>query len=504
MSTEWKRRFWSSTISGYIGVVVRLLLGLVMFRQMFQHFTPDQFGFWALLWSLFGYGILLDFGFGFTAQKNVAEKVATGDMEGLSKLLATILWTFIGIGLLLLLIFLVIREPFLTKMGISTANQHEFGNAYLVFFIGLAFMFPMGLFPEVLKGLQRIDLANWIGITSYLLNCVFLLWGLWAHWDFALLMAVSVITSILPNVGAAIAAVRRLPGVSFSPRLFEWRAVRAQMSFSIVAYLITFSNLLMGKSDQLVISMTIGVAAIAIYQAGFKMAEMLNFFAGQLLTTISPAAASLRALGDHEGLRQLYLQSSRLTFLLVTPAYVLAAVYLNPLIHVLTGNPTNDTTWWIGQVLLFTIYSSQITNGSSKRVLMMSGGEKIMLRISLVEGLTNLILSIILVHKFKVLGVAIGTMIPTLLTGWLWVMPVTLKRLNIGMKEYFKHRMSGTVVPLLAFGVVTALVATLIPGSWEKGEVKNFVWLADIGWRGLLCMLPLILLGRKTIASISR
>ena len=83
---EWQRRFWSTAASGYVGVATRMLLGLVLFRTMFQQFSHSQFGFWALLWSLFGYGILLDFGFGFTAQRAVAQKTATGDISGLSKL----------------------------------------------------------------------------------------------------------------------------------------------------------------------------------------------------------------------------------------------------------------------------------------------------------------------------------------------------------------------------------------------------------------------------------
>ena len=177
---EWQRRFWSTTASGYIGFVTRMLLGLVLFRLMFQNFTGAEFGFWALLWSLFGYGILLDFGFGFTAQKAVAEKTATGDMPGLSRLLATIFWTFVGMALLLLVVFLLIREPFLSRMEIVTADRGEFGKAYVVFFIGLAVMFPLGLFPEILRGLQRIDIANWVGTFSTVLNFVFLYWGLTA------------------------------------------------------------------------------------------------------------------------------------------------------------------------------------------------------------------------------------------------------------------------------------------------------------------------------------
>ena len=309
---EWQRRFWRTTASGYIGMVIRILCGLILFRTMFHQFSHAQFGFWSLLWSLFGYGILLDFGFGFTAQKAVAEKTATGDIAGLSKLLATILWTFIGMALLLLVVFITIREPFLARMGVLAADRAEFGRAYTVFFIGLAIMFPLGLFPEILRGMQRLDLANWIGMLSTVLNFAFIFYGLMAQWSLAVLMGISVATSALPNLFAVYFTVRRIPGISFSPRWFEWRAMKSQMGFSIAAYLITFSNMLMGKSDQLVISLTLGVALVAIYQAGFKMGDMLGLFSSQLQQMLSPAAAAMHVQGDESGLRHLLLRSSRL------------------------------------------------------------------------------------------------------------------------------------------------------------------------------------------------
>jgi len=493
---EWQRRFWSTTASGYVGVVVRMLLGLVLFRTMFQQFSDAQFGFWALLWSLFGYGILLDFGFGFTAQKAVAEKTATGDMAGLSKLLATILWTFIGMATLLLVVFVSIRDPFLARMGVEAADRREFGRAYVVFFVGLAIMFPLGLFPEILRGLQRIDIANWVGTLSTVLNFGFLYWGLCAHWNIAVLMGISVTTSALPNLIAAVIAIRRLPGISLAPKWFEWRAVKSQMGFSIAAYLITFSNMLMSKSDQLVISLTIGVAAVAVYQAGYKMGEMLGLFSGQLQQVLSPAAAAMYARGDDSGLKNLLLRSSRLTFLLVTPCYLLSAVYLEPLIHLLTGKMVDPATWWIGQALLMAVFSSQLTNSCTKRVLMMCGDEKRLLFISITDALANVVLSIILAYQLGVLGVAVGTMIPTVLIGWLWVIPLTVGRLKLSFGEYVSYHLQGTVVPLAVFSAILTALALWVPATATSGFLA-------LGWRGALCMAPLMYLGRKVIRGMS-
>lgn len=496
--SDWQKRFWSTTASGYVGVVTRMLLGLLLFRQMYDQLSPSEFGFWALLWSLFGYGILLDFGFGFTAQKAVAEKTATGDIAGLSKLLSTILWTFIGLAVMLLVVFLAIREPFLHGMKVEPAYHAEFGGAYVVFFIGMAMMFPLGLFPEILRGLQRNDLANWVGTLSTIVNFGFLSWGLHSHWSLPMLMGVSVTTSALPNLIAVFIAFRHLPGISFSPKHFEWRSVRSQMGFSVAAYLITFSNMLMSKTDQLVISTVIGVAAVTIYQAGFKMGEMLSMFSTQLQQLLSPAAASLYARGDDSGLKNLLLRSSRLTFLLVTPCYLLSAVYMEQLIQLLTGLDTvSRDTWWIGEVLLLTIYSSQLTNSCSKRVLMMCGEEKKLLYISLVDAVANVVLSVILAYKYGVLGVALGTMIPTVLVGWLWVIPMTVGKLKLPIFDYLGYHLKGTALPLLVFSAILAVLAIWVPASTNG----NFI---ELGWRGMLCMFPLLFLGRNVIKGMSR
>ena len=490
---EWRKRFWQTTGSGYIALVLRIVLGLLLFRKMFETLSDAQFGFWALLWSLFGYGILLDFGFGFTAQKAVASKTATGDMQGLNRLLATIFWTFIGLALILFTGFLLLRGSFLSGMKVSSADWSDFHFAYLVFFVGLSVMFPLGLFPEILRGLQRIDIANWNSVIATILNFVGLWYALHAGWSLAAMMAVSVTTTALPNLLSAFYVFHKMPSLSLRPSGFDWTAVKSQMGFSIVAYLITFSNMLMGKSDQLVISLTIGVAWVAVYQAGYKASEMLGMFSSQMQQALSPAAASMHALGDVDGLRRLLLGTSRLLFFLVTPCYLLAAAYLEPLIQLLTGiEHVPSQTYWVGQALLFATYSSQMTSGSSKRVLMMCGEEKALLKISLGDAIVNVILSIALAFPLGVLGVAVGTLIPTTLVGWCWIVPFTVKRLGIGWRAYMEAHLRGTLMPLLLFSVLLTFLIYAFPLS-----LRGDLW--QLGWRGALCFLPLLLLGRKVL-----
>ncbi|MFT4900748.1 MAG: O-antigen/teichoic acid export membrane protein [Lentimonas sp.] len=459
----WKRHFWRNTVSNYIRTVTRLLLGLVLFRLLFSGLSNAEFGFWSLLWSLFGYGILLDFGFGFTAQKAVAEKATTGEWEELSCLLSTLLWTFVGLAVLLGLFFLAIRLPFLAMLDIPSADYGAFSLAYLIFFAGLSLTFPFGLFPEVLQGLQRLDLANWLRTAAVVLNFAGIATALYFEASFVVIVAVSVVTTLLPNVVALFVVRRMIPRLSLSPRNFRWSAVRSQLGFSIAAYLITFSNLLMAKSDQAVLGFTLGVGVIALYQAGYKVAEMFNLFTIQLQEALSPAAASLNASGDVAGLRDLLLKSSRLTFLVATPLYALCAVYLKPLIQLLTGlEAVNAQTLLVGHVMLIAILSSQLTNSCSKRILMMCGYEKKLLVLALLDGGANVLLSIVLALQFGMVGVAWGTLIPTVLVGWLLVLPLTLRYLELSWWYYVRYHLS-VAAPLLLFAVCLFITSRWIP-----------------------------------------
>jgi len=495
---EWKRRFWANTGSSYVQVVLRLVLGLILFRQLFSGLSEEAFGFWSLLWSLFGYGVLLDFGFGFTAQKAVAEKLAQGDMPGLNRLLTTIFWTFVGLAIGLVTVFLLLRPFFLKAVSVTDGDWDAFSSAYVIFFIGMALTFPLGLFPEVLRGLQRIDLANWVGVGNTVLHFAAIVVALALEWPFPALMAISVVSSLIPNLFAAFFAFRLIRGLSLAPALFEWRAVKAQMSFSIAAYLITFSNLIMAKSDQLVISLTVGVAAVAIYQAGFKMGEMLNLFSVQLQSALSPAAAQLKASGDEAGLRELLLRSSRLTLLVVTPAYVLSAVYLEGLIRLLTGLETIPReAYWVGQALLLAIFSSQLTNSCTKRILMMTGHEKALLRLSVIDAAFNVAISLALIFPLGILGVALGSLIPTAFIGWIFVLPMTLRTVELKFSHFIKFHGNGTLWPLGSFAIVLSALLVFAPFPAEGG-----FW--SLAWRGGLAALPWLWFSRNLVKEMTR
>ncbi len=489
-SDEVTKNIWRNSISNYVCIGIRMLFGLAMFRTLYQHLRPEEFGFWSLLWSVFGYGIVLDFGFGFTAVKRVAELSAQQKWDELSHVLSTIFYLYVVIALFIVCAVLVGSTTIINLFQLSPTNKEGFRQILIIFFIGMGLVFPVGIFPEILIGQQKIFLANAIFAVSIIVNFVLLL--LATHFDCGIqsYLLIALYCAFAPCLVCAIVALRGLPHVKIVPRLFSWRMVSRTLSFSVFAYVSTLSNLILTKTDQLVLSTALAVSSVAIYQAGAKVAEMFIAFAQQLPDTFSPAAAHLHARGDKEFLQRLLINGTRFSVMIATPVYFICAFYMEGILRLLTGDklPSRET-FWIGETLLLWGYMILITQSVSKRIFMMCGHERKLMWLGVGESLLNLSLSIALVLYFKnVLCVALGSLIATTFFGWFYLWPWAAREANLSTLQLARIVLFPiwlACLPQLAF----VIVGRFMPWLDFRTSVFFFLLKAALaGVVGVLCL----------------
>lgn len=473
--TEVKRNIWSNSVSNYLRTVVGMVVGLLTFRMLYQGLGKEQFGFWSLLWSVFGYGILLDFGFGFAAQKRVAELSVKQDWDKLSRVLSTILFFYMGVAAFIGMVVLFGSAHIIGWFAVSAQNTEEFRRVLVVFFVGIGLAFPMGIFPEILRGQQRIRLANNLVSAAMVLRLGFIAGAIWFQWSFMAVMFIALFFALAPDFLAALLALRRMPAVRLSPRLFSLGLIRETMQFSLFAYLGTATNIVLGKTDQLVLGATLSVGAVAVYQAGAKIAEVFSQFTKQVQDTLSPAAAHLHATGDRAALRDLLVNSLRWSVLIATPLYLLCAFYLAELLQLLTGDRViARETFLVGHLLLAWFYTTILTHSVSKRIFMMCGHERSLMWLGLAEAAANLVLSVALVLIFRsVIAVVVGSLIPTLYFGWARLWPWMARDVELGGWPLFKRTVLpswGACAPMLALLVALKFVV-LAPGGSGIGAM---------------------------------
>lgn len=429
------------TLSGYLRIVVRLALGLVTFRLLYQGLSAEEFGFWSLLWSVFGFGVLVDFGFGTAAQKRVAELSVRRDWEALGRILSTILIAYVLGAVLLVLAGWLGAEALVDLFKASPENRETFRFTLQVFLLGIGLAFPLGIFGDVLQGQQRIATANNLALAAIVANCACVVLVMGLQLGFTILVVLTLLAAVLPNFVAAWLALRTMPQVRLGPRQFSGAALRDILRFGVFAYLNQLSAVVRGKADQPIISAILGVAAVTPYQGGGKIGEMFGILTRQLADVLSPTAAHLHARGDADGLRNLLFQGLRFSVLSATPLYLVTAIYLDGLIRLITGvaKPTADMLW-VGHLLLFWAYSQNLTHWVFKRMYLMAGQERRMMWQGVAEAAANLALSVGLTFAFRsIQGVAWGSVLPTLLFGWLLLWGWTAREAGLSRRELFRR-----------------------------------------------------------------
>ncbi len=499
MNTEdVKKAAWSGAISNYGRTLLRIVLGLVTFRMLYQGLSREDFGFWSLLWSVFGYGILLDFGFGYAAQKRVAEGLARKDWDKLSRALSTIFFFYLGAAIIIGLLGWWLSGPLMTWIGVAAEKQATYRPVTVLFFDGMALGFPLGIFPEVLRGLQQVRTANRIAMLGLVANAALIALALWFHWGLMSVFIIALSCVLGPDLLAGWASLRAMPGVRLSPALFSRSELFSTGKFSLFAWLNMISNLLRNKTDQVVVGALVGLPAVTFYQAGGKAGEMFGIITKQISDALSPAAAYLHAGGRADALREMLVKGLRLTVLVAAPLYVGGALYLDLLVRILTGEKAPAmSTLIVGEILLFWYFHLAMTHLVFKKMFMMCGQERRLMWQGLGEAALNILFSTgltwLLVRRGwgndAIIGVAAGSVLPTILFGWGVLWRWAAQEAGLGVWALFRLTL---LRPLLA---CLPMLVTGLACRWLIGPQFG-----NPGW--LPCLLGMAVTGLAAIAGV--
>lgn len=484
-----KKAAWRGALYNYGRVVVRIGLGLVTFRLLFQGLSPEEFGFWSLMWSVFGYGILLDFGFGYAAQRRVAQSLANRDWPALSHALSTIFFFYFGSAVVIALLGWALAEPMMHWFGVPDERHGVFKPVAVVFFAGMALGFPLGVFPEVLRGLQRSDTVNRISMGGLVANAIFVALALHFHWGLMSVFVIALACVLIPDLIAGYAAFKAMPEVRLRPSLFRMSDLLSTGKFSLFAWANMISNLLRNKMDQVIVGGLVGLPAVALYQSGGKAGEMFGVITRQIADALSPAAAFLHADARVSALREMLMKGLRLTVLVAAPFYVGGALYLDLMVRLLTGlkQPEMETLA-VGQILLFWYFHLSITHLVFKNMFMMCGHERRLMWQSLGEASLNIVLSVGLTMWSKsIIGVAAGSVLPTVYFGWFVLWRWASVEAAVGKWELFRLTAMRPILACVPMAITGILFRSIFGPSFGHPEwVPSLIGMAITGVAGAL------------------
>jgi O-antigen/teichoic acid export membrane protein len=430
--------------SSWVALAVNILVGIFLSPFILHHLGDAAFGIWVLIFSLTGYYGIFDFGIRSSIIRFVSKYTATHDLNEVSGLINTALFTYSCVGVLCLIITAA-GSLYVDRIFHVTAELQSAAR-WLMLMVGASVSvgFPLGMFGGVLEGLQKFYILNWTNIVSSLLRLMLIVFFLDHGYGLLTIALITVGMPFLASIVRAIIALRSI-AINFSWAHVDRESFRQMANYSGITFIIIVAAQLRFKTDAVVIGTFLSSAAITYFYAGSRVVDYAGEVVSSLAQIFVPMSSQSDAAGNMDRLRKIFIAGNRVCAFATFPMTATFLIMGKSIIEV-----------WLGKRYVALGYPVLITlTIPTTLMLMQSASSRILFGISkhgqfavvaLLEGTANLILSILLVRRFGILGDAIGTAIPLAVTYLLFMPRHLCRHLGVRLSTYVRQ---AYVLPLL-------------------------------------------------------
>jgi O-antigen/teichoic acid export membrane protein len=429
-------RALKNVTSSWAGLAMNVAVGFFLSPFILHHLGDDAFGVWVLIFSLTGYYGIFDFGIRSSLIRYVSKFHATGDQPQLARLVNTSLFIYSCLGAILL-VPTALGAFYVDRLfRVPPAFLHDARILFLVVASSLALGFPLGMSGGILEGLQRFYLLNWTNMVSLLVRAMLIVLALRHGYG---LLTIAVVTVSIPLITSAVRAgmAQRILAIPYGWKYVDRASFRQVATYGSVTFMIIVAARLRFKTDAVIIGGFLSAAAITHFSIGARLVDYAAEVVSSLGQIFTPLSSQFHAAGDFDRLRQIFIAGNRACAFVMFPICVSLLVMGKSVIEVWMG-PRYVSSYIVMLILLIpsTLYNAQTI---SNRMLFGMSQHQALAVVVLIEGVANVVLSVILVRPLGIVGDAIGTAIPLLCTAIFFLPRHLCRRLDVPLKTFLSE-----------------------------------------------------------------
>jgi len=449
-----KLEIFKNVGSSWFSLGVNIVVGIFLSPFILHRLGDTAFGIWVLIFSVTGYYGLFDLGIRSSVIRYVSTYTATGDQEGLAKLINTSLATYSGIGAVAMAVTLLC-SLFIDRL-FRIPPEFLVTARWLFLMVGaaVALGFPTGVFGGILEGLQRFYFVNLTNVVSTLLRAALIVLALTHGRGLLTVAFITVALPILSSLVRAAIVVQVLP-IRFGWRYVDLGSLREIANYSAVSFILMIAYKLRFKTDEIVIGTFLSVTAITYFSIGDRLLDYAAEVVSSLAQIFVPMSGQSHATGKTDRLRTILVAGNRACAFIIFPIAATLIILGKSVIAAWVGTRYIAASYPVLLVLVVPM-TFALAQAASVRILYGMAKHQALAWVTLMESIANLILSIALIRPMGIVGDALGTAIPLLCTS-LFFMPRHLCRLlGVRVMSFVREAYS---LPLL---MVSPLVLMLL------------------------------------------
>lgn len=440
---------------------LQILAFLVLARFVLDALGLELRGVWGALVAVLGPLQLLVLGVPMASVRFVSGHVAKGDLAAANRVLSTCFAVMVVMGLVALALSAPLYSAFQSQLLESetwtiTAGQIADARiAYMIMVVHVATGFVLMLPYAVFAAYQDFVVRNVIMAAGLVLRLALTLVLLELSATLTMLAIVQLLVAAAEFAAAVLVSRKRHTGIKLSLVGVDTSLLRPIFTFSGFAMLLNIGALLAFRLNAVVIGAYMDSEAIAIYEYGNIIFEPFLNIVLAIGMVVMPLATRLEAQGKVAELvpilRKWTKIASCLVFLVglwllvVGPAFL--AFWIGPEYRPEMGR--------VLQILVVSFLAFLPVRGVALPILMGMGQQAKPALALLLMGLVNLALSVALIGRFGLDGVAFATAVPNVLFS-VYVLAVAVRTIgaHVGTIVW-----DGFLRPLVGASVAAGLLA---------------------------------------------
>jgi O-antigen/teichoic acid export membrane protein len=397
----------------WFGTIANMAVGFFLAPFIVHRLGNVAYGVWALAISVVAYMGLLDLGMQSSVLRFVSKGHTQKDHKSASDAISAALWVRLQISLLVLLISvcLAVAFPHLFKVPHELASDAR--KAILLIGLKTAITMSVGVVGGVISALNRYDLQNYVGLTQTAIRVVGVVTVLRTGHGIVAIAVCELIAALIGNGLLVWVALKLYPELKIRLRKPTRETLGRIWAYSAYAFLTTIAVQLVYQTDNIVVGAFISTAAVTFYAIANQLCSYTSQVVGAMGASFVPAASTYEAAGDVNGLLMLYKNGTRATLAISLPILI-TLIIRGPAFIGLWMGPQYSHTSGIVLVILCVGLLFSFANRTASAIAFGIEKHKIGAIWAIGEGVANLTLSVFLVRKYGLYGVALGTMIPSL------------------------------------------------------------------------------------------
>jgi len=468
-------RVFVGAASNYVGKFIALGTWFLLTPFILHRLGPVSYGLWALVGSVVAYGSLLDFGIAGAVVKYVAEYHAKGEIAHARSLVATALCLYSALGLIVVALSAAIAPAFPYLFNVPPNERVTATWLVVLMGLGIGVSTPAATMIAVLKGLQRFDLANLIGVTGTLISAAATVAVLLLGGGVLGIAAVGIFVMLAVQAPSIWLIKRIAPELQFGWRGASRRMVRPVLSFGSSLFVMNMAGHLQTKTDEIVIAAFLPLSTVTPYAIARRLGEVPQILTDQFMKVLLPLASELHATDDRARMRSLYITSTRLTLAIFLPVGCMLVVLAQSILTVWVGAAYAS---YAHLVVILTLASCiDASQWPAGAVLQGMARHRPLAVMWVGAALANLALSIVLVQNFGLTGVALGTLFPTTVVCLGLVLPYSMRVIGVNATEALKEIFLPALLPAVPMMIILYILQLLV----EPLSLLSIMVVASVG-----------------------